>query len=118
MELKDGKPALTPAWNSVNMGVPTPSIVANGMVFVLADGDNPTQISPSGSQYSVADRVKMATHATLYVLDAVTGKVLFSSGEIIKGFSHFSGIALAGGRIYVPTYDGTLYCFSQGSPLP
>jgi outer membrane protein assembly factor BamB len=60
----------------------------------------------------------MATHATLYVLDAATGKVLFSSGETIKGFSHFSGIALAGGRIYVPTYDGTLYCFSQGSPLP
>ena len=27
-------------------------------------------------------------------------------------------VALAGGRIYVPTYDGTLYCFSQGSPLP
>ena len=118
VELKDGKPLLAPAWNSVNMQVPTPSIVANGMVFVLADGDNPAQISPSGSQYSVADRIKMATHATLYVLDAATGKVLFSSGETIKGFSHFSGIALAGGRIYVPTYDGTLYCFSQGSPLP
>jgi outer membrane protein assembly factor BamB len=118
VELKDGKPLLAPAWNSVNMQVPTPSIVANGMVFVLADGDSPAQISPSGSQYSVADRIKMATHATLYVLDAATGKVLFSSGETIKGFSHFSGIALAGGRIYVPTYDGTLYCFSQGSPLP
>jgi len=118
VELKDGKFSLTPAWNSVNMGVPTPSIVANGMVFVLADGDNPAQISPSGSQYSVAARIGMATHATLYVLDAATGKVLFSSGETIKGFSHFNGIALAGGRIYVPTYDGTLYCFSQGSPLP
>ena len=118
VELKDGKPVLTPAWNSVNMGVPTPSIVAIGMIFVLADGDNPAQISPSGSQYTVADRIKMATHATLYVLDATTGKVLYSSGDIIQGFSHFSGIALAGGRIYVPTHDGTLYCFSQGSPLP
>jgi len=54
VDLKDGKPTLTPAWNSVNMGVPTPSIVANGLLFVLADGDNPAQISPSGSQYSVA----------------------------------------------------------------
>lgn len=118
VELKDGNPVLSPAWNSVNMGVPTPSIVANGMVFVLSDGDNPAQISPRGAQYSVADRIKMETHATLYVLDATTGKVLFSSGETIRGFSHFNGIALAGGRIYVPTYDGTLYCFSQGSPLP
>jgi len=118
VDLKDGKPVLTPAWNSVNMGVPTPAIVANGMLFVLADGDNPVQISPSGAQYSVAARIGMATHATLYVLDAATGKVLFSSGDSIKGFSHFSGIALAGGRIYVPTLDGTLYCFSQGSPLP
>jgi PQQ-like domain len=118
VELQEGKPALIPAWNSVNMGVPTPAIVANGMVFVLADGDNPAQISPGGAQYSAAERIKMAKHATLYALDGATGKVLFSSGEIIKGFSHFSGIALAGGRIYVPTYDGTLYCFSQGSPLP
>jgi len=118
VELKDGRPVLTPAWNSVNMGLPTPSIVANGMIFVLADGDNPAQISPGGSMYSVAARIGMATHATLYVLDAATGKVLFSSGDTIKGFSHFSGIALAGGRIYVPTLDGTLYCFSQGSPLP
>jgi hypothetical protein len=118
VELKDGKPSLTPAWNSVNMGVPTPSIVANGMIIVLSDGDNPSQISPNGAQYTVAARIGLATHATLYVLDAVTGKVLFSSREIIKGFSHFGGIAVAGGRIYVPTYDGTLYCFSQGSPLP
>jgi outer membrane protein assembly factor BamB len=118
VELKDSKPVLTPAWNSVNMGVPTPSVVANGMLFVLADGDNPAQISPSGTQYSIADRIKMARHATLYVLDAATGKVLFSSGDTIKGFSHFNGIALAGGRIFVPTYDGTLYCFSQGSPSP
>jgi outer membrane protein assembly factor BamB len=118
VEVKDGKPSLAPAWISLNMGLPTPSIVANGMVFVLADGDNPAQISPAGATYSIADRIKMAKHATLYVLDAATGKVLFSSGDTIKGFSHFSGIALAGGRIYVPTYDGTLYCFSQGSPLP
>ena len=99
------------------MGLPTPAIVANGMIFVLADGGPSQQISPSGSQYSVADRIKMATHATLYVLDASTGKVLYSSGDIIQGFSHFSGIALAGS--YVPTHDrDPLYCFSQGSPLP
>ena len=35
VELKDGKPTLTPGWNSVNMSLPTPSIFANGMVFCL-----------------------------------------------------------------------------------
>ena len=118
VDKKDGKPALTPAWNSVNMKVPTPSIYANGMLFVLADGDDPGQISPSGLQYSIADRIHRASHATLYVLDAANGKVLFSSGDTMRSFSHFGGIAVAGGRIYVPTYDGTLYCFSSGSPLP
>jgi outer membrane protein assembly factor BamB len=118
VDQKDGKPSLTPAWNSVNMKSPTPSIIGNGMVFVLADGDDPAQISPGGLQYSVVDRISRSTHATLYGLDGATGKVLFSSGDTIKSFSHFSGIALAGGRIYVPTFDGTLYCFSQGSPLP
>ena len=118
VDQKDGKPSLTLAWNSVNMKSPTPSIVGNGMVFVLADGDDPAQISPGGLQYTVADRISRSTHGTLYVLDAATGRVLFSSGDTIKSFSHFSGIALAGGRIYVPTFDGTLYCFSQGSPLP
>jgi outer membrane protein assembly factor BamB len=114
---KDGKPSLEPAWNSLDMKVPTPAIYANGMVFVVADGDDPAQIKPTGLQYSVEERISRASHATLYVLDAATGKVLFSSGETIRSFSHFNGLAVAGGRIYVPTYDGTLYCFSAGSPV-
>jgi outer membrane protein assembly factor BamB len=118
VEASGGSPSLIPAWNSVNMGVPTPAIAANGMLFVLSDGDDPAQISPSGAQYTTVERIQRASHATLYILDATTGRVLFSSGDTIKSFSHFGGIAVAGGRIYVPTFDGTLYCFSQGSPLP
>jgi hypothetical protein len=30
-------------------------------------------------------------HATLYALDALTGKELYSSGDQIKSFNHFSG---------------------------
>ena len=113
VDQKDRKPSLTPAWNSVNMKSPTPPIIGNGMIFVLADGDDPAQIGPGGLQYSVADRINRSTHATLYVLDAATGKVLFSSGDTIKSFSHFNGIALAGGRIYVPTF-GTVAYFVPG----
>jgi outer membrane protein assembly factor BamB len=55
-----------------------------------------------------------AGHAILYALDAETGKVLFSSGDTIKGFSHFSGFAVMGGRVFVGTHDGTMYAFGLG----
>jgi hypothetical protein len=74
---KAGKPALTPAWSSVNMKAPTPSIYTNGMIFVVADGDDPAQMTPSGSEYSIAERIGRASHSTLYALYAATGKVLF-----------------------------------------
>ena len=54
---------------------------------------------------------KKAGHATIYVLDALTGKELWSSGETIASFNHFSGITVANGRVYLGTYDGTIWCF-------
>jgi len=29
----------------------------------------------------------------------------------MTGWTHFSGIALAGGRVFASTYDGTVYAF-------
>ena len=55
------------------------------------------------------------TRATIYALDAITGKELWSSGEQIHQFNHFSGVTVANGRIYLGTYDGTLYCFGVDS---
>jgi hypothetical protein len=37
--------------------------------------------------------------------------VLYSSGDIIKGFSPFSGLTVEGGKVYVGTFDGTLFAF-------
>jgi outer membrane protein assembly factor BamB len=45
------------------------------------------------------------------VLDAVTGKELFSSGDAIHGFTHFSAPVVSDGRVYVVTYDSTVYSF-------
>ena len=45
------------------------------------------------------------------MLDAQTGDELYSSGEQITSFNHFSGLTVANGRVYLGTYDGTLYCF-------
>jgi outer membrane protein assembly factor BamB len=114
VELKDDKPVLTPAWNSVDMSVPTPVVIANGMVFGLSDGDYAPQFSASGGILNVNDRKAKAGHSVLYALDAATGKVLFSSGGTIPGFSHFSAPVVAGGRAYVVTYDGTIYAFGLG----
>jgi outer membrane protein assembly factor BamB len=47
----------------------------------------------------------------LYAFDSSTGKELFSSGTTMPGWTHFSGIAISGGRIYVTTYDSTVYAF-------
>jgi outer membrane protein assembly factor BamB len=114
VEEKGGKPVLTPAWNSVDMTVPTPAVIANGMVFVLADGDNVVQFGPNGNFLNTAAREEKEGHAILYVLDATTGKVLYSSGDAIRDFSHFNGLAVAGGRAYLGTHDGTLYAFGLG----
>jgi outer membrane protein assembly factor BamB len=118
VEEQAAKPVLTPAWNSVNMGVPTPVIIANGVVFALSDGDSPVQFGPSGNLLDEKQRLAKAGHATIYALDASTGDVLFSSGETIKSFSHFSAPAVGGGRIYVGTEDGMLYAFGLGIPQP
>jgi outer membrane protein assembly factor BamB len=118
VEEQAGKPILTPVWNSLNMSVPTPVIIANGVVFALSDGDSPVQFGPSGNLLSVEDRKAKTGHAILYALDAATGDVLFTSADTIHGFSHFSAFAVGGGRIYVGTEDGTLYAFGLGIPQP
>ncbi|HJT89535.1 MAG TPA: PQQ-binding-like beta-propeller repeat protein [Bryobacteraceae bacterium] len=114
VEQKGEKPVLTPAWNSVNMNVPTPVIIANGVVYALADGDYAVQFGPNGNLLNSQARREKTGHAILYALDATTGKVLYSSGDTIRSFSHFSGFSMAGGRIYVGTYDGTVYAFGLG----
>ena len=91
--------SLSPAWNSPNMSVPTPVIIANGVVFALSDGDSAVQFGPSGNLLNAEDRKARAGHAIVYALDATTGNVLFSSGDTIRGFSHFSAPAVGGGRV-------------------
>ncbi|MDQ2842699.1 MAG: PQQ-binding-like beta-propeller repeat protein [Acidobacteriota bacterium] len=106
------KPVLTPAWQSVNMSIPEPVVIANGVVFALASGDNPNQTDPNGTLYKSDFRsTHPSGHEIVYAMDAETGKVLFSSGDTITGWSHFSGLAVAGGRVYAVTYDDMVYAF-------
>ena len=113
----DGTPKLTPAWNSLDMMLPAPVVIANGIVFALADGDYGIQFTPQGALMNSEQRKVNTRPAVLYALDATTGDVLWSSGDTIKDFSHFSGLTLAGGRLYVGTHDGSVYAFGLGSGM-
>jgi outer membrane protein assembly factor BamB len=112
---RNGSPVLTPAWRSRDMSVPEPPVIANGVVYVLSNGENVQSIHESGRLLTSQERASTPSgNATLYAFDAETGKELFSSGKTIPGFSHFSGLAMANGHIYVVTYQDVLYSFGLG----
>jgi outer membrane protein assembly factor BamB len=109
---KEGKPFLTAAWSSRNMNVPEPPIVANGLIFVVSNGENVLQADSEGRLMTSKQRLDTAPgHAILYALDAETGKELYNSGDAISGITHFSGIAISNGRVYVAGFDSVLYSF-------
>jgi outer membrane protein assembly factor BamB len=90
-----------------------PPVIANGLVFAYGNGEDTTQSTPElglGAN-SAAYRVPRSTHAVLYALDAQTGKELWSSGKQITSWTHWSGLSVANGRVYLGTFDGVLYCF-------
>jgi outer membrane protein assembly factor BamB len=96
VEERDGHPALVPAWISGNIAAPSPVVIANGLVFVLAAGN---------------DSGKKNSHAVLYALDGETGKPLYSSQSLVRSFSNSDGLAIANRRIYFTTHDNAVYCF-------
>ena len=104
--LDGGKPTLLPMWMSRSMSVPEPPVVVNGMVFALSSGEN-TRQHPLTPQ----ERTSQVGNAILYAYDATTGKELYSSNQLIDSWSHFGGLAIAGGRIYLVTYQNRVYSF-------
>ena len=99
-----------PGFRDMNMA--DPPVIANGVVFASAAAKAPCRRAPSAGHGSRRlSRIPESTHAVLYALDAQTGKELWSSGDQIKSWNHFSGLSVANGRVYIGTYDGMLYCF-------
>lgn len=112
MDKVAGKVQLTPMWVSRDMNQAEPPLIANGMIFAYGSGENTAQAFPDvGLDFRMERRVPLSTHAVLYVLDAETGKELWSSGKQITNWNHWSGLALANGQVYINTYDGHIYCF-------
>ncbi|HYW45947.1 MAG TPA: PQQ-binding-like beta-propeller repeat protein [Bryobacteraceae bacterium] len=112
VEEKGGKFTLTPAWISRDMNRAEPPVIANGVVFAYGNGEDTDQAYADVGLADTADRrIPGSTHAVLYALDALTGKELWSSGDQIKSWNHWSGLSLANGRVYIATFDSNLYCF-------
>jgi outer membrane protein assembly factor BamB len=89
-----GKLSLAPIWISRDLVNPAPPAIVNGVVFALEGG---------------------GTHATLYALDATTGKQLYSSEDAIGTHARFAGMSVGDGHVFFTTHDNTLYSF--GIPL-
>lgn len=109
-----GKWKLTPKWLSEDMNMGEEALVANGLVFAYGSGENTNQAGVDSAWDQPApqgSRIQKSTYATLYVLDADTGKTLWSSGKEITSWNHFSGLTVANGKIYLGTFDGTMWCF-------
>jgi outer membrane protein assembly factor BamB len=112
VEEKNGKPQLTPAWISRDMNRGEPPVIANGVVFAYGNGEDTDQAYADVGLDDVADRrIPGSTRAVLYALDAQTGRELWSSGDQIKSWNHWTGLSVANGRVYITTFDGYLYCF-------
>ncbi len=110
--VENNKPALIPVWISRDFSLPEPVVIAGGVVFALSNGENARQVRDDGALLSSPERIKTKTgNAVLYALDAPTGKELYSSGGAIDSWTHFSGLSLADGKIYVSTYDSRVYAF-------
>jgi outer membrane protein assembly factor BamB len=115
VEEVNGKPELTPAWVSRDMRRGEPVVIVNGMVFGYGSGEETKQAWPDiGLQFDSTIRASKGQRAVIYALDAQTGKELWSSGNQMHQWNHFSGITVVNGRVYLGTYDGTLYCFGVG----
>jgi len=111
VEEEGGKPMLTTAWTSRDMVTPGATVTANGLVFVVSSGSTARSAKANGTPYTVAEKAKLATRATLYVLDGAEGKELFSSGNTVTTFSPGGGLAVANRRIYFTTHDNLVYSY-------
>ncbi len=105
------KPTLEPLWISRDMLSPAPAVIANGMIFVLSTGDFPRIAKKDGKSYTISEREQLAKPANLYVLDALTGKELYSSGNTAASASLPAGLAFANSRAYFTARDNAVYCF-------
>jgi outer membrane protein assembly factor BamB len=102
VQQNDGRITLEPAWISRDLNSPLPPVIANGVVFALSAGE-----------FARDGRPKASSHATLYALDARTGKELYSSRNLVTVPAALTGLTVSNGRVYFGGLDGSLYAFGM-----
>lgn len=108
-DAKTQNPVMEPAWISGDFDLPDPVVIANGVVFALSTGENAVQ---KGEE---TNRLLNTHPAVLKALDARTGKELYNSGTAMTSWVHFSGLAVADGRVFAVDHDSNVYCFGLAS---
>jgi len=88
-------PKLTPVWVSRDLLNPAPPVITSDVVIALSGGD-------------------ANHHAVLYVLDASSGKELYSSRDEIPTYTHFSGVSFGSSHAYFTDHNHVLYAFGIG----
>jgi outer membrane protein assembly factor BamB len=74
--------------------------------------DDPAGAVVGGSVSNAsARRIAGSRRAVIHVLDGLTGRELWNSGEAITSFNHYSGLTIANGRVFISTFDGMAYAF-------
>ena len=118
------RPNLQPAWVSQDFNVPEPPAIANGVLFAVSTGENTQQTTGPKVIYAGqklltdTERGENTHNAVLVALDAKTGKTLYQSGNAMTTWVHFSGTAIASGRIYTVDHDNQAYCFGLKEEKP
>lgn len=102
-------PVLEPAWISGGFASPEPVVIVGDLVLALFNGENPVQ---KGGEKG---RLKNTRPAVLKALDARTGRELYNSGTSISSWVHFTGLAVAAGKIFLVDHDSNIYCFGLRS---
>jgi len=87
-----GEPAVTPSWRLSNLGPSGPPVVANGIVYFLA-------------------KTAVDGLLTLRAVDALTGKELYTSKDLITSRASSGNLAVANGHVCFSATDSQTYCF-------
>jgi outer membrane protein assembly factor BamB len=110
-----GAVSLQPAWISRDMLVPDSPTVANGVVYAVQTGEQPSQgpIPRPKNWVELRDKFRAipVDHEILYAFDAETGKPLYSSGKQLANWVHFNEPVVSQGRVYVVSHDAHVYAF-------
>lgn len=110
-----GEVSLEPAWISRDMLVPDSPTVANGVVYAVQTGEQPSQgpVPRPKNWVQLRDKFRATPvdHEILYAFDAETGQQLFSSGKQLPNWVHFNEPVVALGKVFVVSHDAHVYAF-------